>query len=193
MPGTKMTALEIADLIDRLQATYAAWSAALFLSNDDQVLQMLVKKGFDPDSTVRLGRQDNTYYDRIRVWDSINLIRGNSQFNLDFLNSMFMTTLCWVGNELKKNKYFDKTPELEFFRHLRNGVSHGNRFNFQGKEPRLKSEFKGFKITRDLEGQAVLFKFMSTGDLFDLFDVIKAQLRAINPQKSKCKNGDRRV
>ena len=174
-----MTAKEIANLIDRLQATYAATSTALLLLNDDEILQLLLAKGYDPGSTIRLGRRDNTYYEGIKLWDSINLVRGNAGYNLDFLGSYFMTILSFVGNKLSENRYFDKTPEFEFFRHLRNGVSHGNRFNLKYGEPRRPAKFKGFKITPALEGQPVLFEFISTGDLFDLLDHVKAHLQAL--------------
>ena len=174
-----MTAREIADLIDSLQSVYAATSTALLLLNDDQTIQLLAAKGFDPGATIRLGRQDNTYYEGIKLRDSINLVRGNARFNLDFLGSQFMTILSWVGDQLSENGYFDKTPELEFFRHLRNGVSHGNRLNLLHGEPKRPAKFKEFEITPTLHGQPVLFEFISTGDLFDLFDHVKNHLRSL--------------
>ena len=174
-----MTAQEIADLIDRLQAIYAATSTALILLNDEQVLGLLAAKGCDAGSTIRLGRQDNSYYEGIKLWESISLVRGSPAYNLDFLGTQFMTILSWVGHELSENRYFDKTPELEFFRHLRNGVSHGNRFNLRRDEPKRPARFRGFEITPALHEQPVLFEFISTGDLFDLFDHIKTHLRTL--------------
>lgn len=90
-----------------------------------------------------------------------------------------MTIISWVGDELSNNGYFDKTPELEFFRHLRNGISHGNKFSFKNDEPTRLAKFKGFEITKVIQGKTVLFEFISTGDLFDLFDHIKTHLRAL--------------
>jgi len=173
------TAKEIADMLERLQATYAAISTTLILLNNDDILNLLQSKGYDPGSTIRLGRRDGTYYEGIRLWDSIHTVRGSAGFNLDFLGSQFMTILSWVGDELSKNQYFDKTSELEFFRHLRNGISHGNTFNLVNGEPRRKAKFKTFEIVPKLHGSAVLFEFISTGDLFDLFDHIKTHLRAL--------------
>jgi hypothetical protein len=173
------SAKEIADMLERLQDYYAAVSTALVLLNDDEVLRLLQAKGYDPGSTIRLGRRDNSYYEGIKLWDAIHSVRGNAGFNLDFLGSFFMTTLSWVGDELRKNGYFDKTSELELFRHLRNGISHGNTFNLLNGEPRRPARFKGFEITPALHGQNVLFEFMSTGDLFDLFDHVKAHLRTL--------------
>jgi len=174
------TAEEIADLIDRLQTTYAAAATALLLLNDDDVLHLLRTKGYDRGTMIRLGRQDNTFYEGINLWDAINLVRQDHRHNLDFVGSYFMTILLFVGDKLRQNEYFDKTPELEFLRHLRNGVSHGNTFRLRDYgEPRRPATFKGFEITQELEGQSVLFEFIGTGDLFDLFDHIKAHLRAL--------------
>lgn len=86
-----LTAREIADLVERLQATYAATSTALVLLNDPQLEELLTARGYDKGSTIRMGRRDNTYYEGINLWDSIYLVRGNNQFNLDFLGSLFMT------------------------------------------------------------------------------------------------------
>ena len=131
------SAEEIADLIDRLQITYAAAATALLLLNDDDVLQLLRAKGYDRGTMIRLGRQDNTFYEGINLWDAINLVRQDHRYNLDFLGSYFMTILLFVGDKLRLNDYFDKTPELEFLRHLRNGVSHGNTFRLRDYgEPR---------------------------------------------------------
>ena len=174
-----MNAKEIADLIDSLQATYAAISTALLLLNLDETHQLLEKKGFDPGTTINISRMDNTQYTGIKLWDSLHLVRGNQSFNLNYLGSIFMTNLSWIGYELNQNRYFDKTPELEFFRHLRNGVSHGNKFNLLNGEPKRPAKFNAFEITPALHGQPVLFEFISMGDLFDLFDCIKFHLRTL--------------
>ncbi|MCY3019582.1 MAG: hypothetical protein NTW87_11210 [Planctomycetota bacterium] len=173
------SAKDIADMLERLQQYYAAVSTALVLLNDDDVLRLLQAKGYDLGSTIRLGRRDNSYYEGIKLWNAIHSVRRNAGFNLDFLGILFMTSLSWVGDELTKNGYFDETPELELFRHLRNGISHGNTFNLLKGEPRRPAKFKGFEITPALHGQGVLFEFMSTGDLFDLFDHVKAHLRSL--------------
>ncbi len=173
------SAKEIADMLQRLQDYYVAVSTAIILLNDDDALRLLQAKGYDHGSTIRLGRRDNSYYEGIKLWDAIHSVCGNAGFNLDFLGSMFMTTLSCAGDELSKNAYFDKVPVLELFRHLRYGISHGNTFHLINGEPRRTAKFKGFEISPALHGQGVLFEFMSTGDLFDLFDEVKAHLRSL--------------
>lgn len=166
-------------MLDRLQATYAAVLTALLLLNDNNVLSLLQAKGLDPGSSIGLRRRDNTYYKGIDLWDSIRAVQGNAGFNLDYLRSQFMTILSWVGDELCKKHYFDKSSELEFFRHLRNGISHGNAFHLLNGEPRRPAKFKGLEITQALHGKQVLFEFISSGDLLDLFDHTKAHLRSL--------------
>ena len=165
-------ARQIADLIDRLQVAYTASSTALIFLNDPDVARLLTAKGYDPGTTIRLGRKDGSYYDGIRLWESIEQVRNNAPFNRDYLGGHFSTSLSWVGDHLKRAGYFDKSPELEFFRHLRNGVSHGNRFHFDNGEPRRPARFRTFEVTAELEGQSVLFAYIMPGDLFDLFDAI---------------------
>ncbi len=170
---------EIAIMLDRLQGYFAAVTTGILLLNDEAALQLLSRNGYDPGARVRLGRSDNSYYEGIPFWDSIRAVRGNSGFNLDYLGSQLMTILTWVGDELSRNNYFDRTPELEFFRHLRNAVSHGNLFHFAKGEPKRPARFKGFEITPALHGRAFLFEYMGAGDLFDLFDHVKAHLRTL--------------
>jgi len=48
----------------------------------------------------------------------------------DFDRVWLIGALLMVGDALSANKYFGNIPEAEIIRHLRNGVAHGNRFNF---------------------------------------------------------------
>ena len=80
---------------------------------------------------------------------------------------------------LKRHGYFDRAPELELLRHLRNGVAHGNLFRIDNpteitKFPAhnrlawVKSDSKAiFEITPSLRNQPVLFDFMGPGDILE--------------------------
>jgi hypothetical protein len=86
-------------------------------------------------------------------------------------------SLLTIGDALTAHDYFDRAPELELVRHLRNGIAHGNRFEIRDPE-RLKkfpahncdADYRNtiFEITPALDGQPVLFDFMDAGDLLDL-------------------------
>jgi hypothetical protein len=96
--------------------------------------------------------------------------------------------LLALGDELTNAGGFDKGPDLQFIRHLRNGVAHGNRFNLRPGQPSLPAHFTGpdqrllpdgktttppgeaqtFEITPALHGQTVLFDFLGPADVCDL-------------------------
>jgi hypothetical protein len=107
-------------------------------------------------------------------------------------------SLLVVGEALKANHYFDHAPEVELAYHLRNGIAHGNRFQFtaRGRERLAKypahnraAAFRTnttFEIVPALEGQPVLFDFMKAGDVLDLLFSIASHLeemvRRASPQ-----------
>ena len=102
-----------------------------------------------------------------------------------------------LGDELARSNYLDQGPDLEFIRHLRNGIAHGNRFEIRGSEPTRPAHFTGakgtahtsdgqpvwvategsfFEITPAVHGQAVLFDFIGPADVCDLFQFVAVRL-----------------
>jgi hypothetical protein len=85
-----------------------------------------------------------------------------------------------IGDALKPHGYFNRAPELELLRHLRNGVAHGNTFRIDNLKDLEKfpahnrlAWIRGdnkteFEITPNLQNQPVLFDFMGPGDILDL-------------------------
>lgn len=85
----------------------------------------------------------------------------------------------------KKIKY---KPVVEFFRHIRNGCAHGNKFFFKTykdkktgkeiKEPTKTAKFRDLEITRKLmeDNKNVFFDFLSAGDLPYLIEDISKEL-----------------
>lgn len=171
----------VAELIDRLKEYFVAGGLSLVLLNDDDVLRLMERKGYDPGTTIALGRRDNTKYtDLPPLWDAVSAVRGDPQFNLDYLGLLLTVIVSWVGDALAQHRYFDQTPELLFFRHLRNALSHGNKWHFLGAEPRQPAYFGSFVLSKSMHGdEGVLFGFMSTGDVLDLLDHTAAHLRSL--------------
>jgi hypothetical protein len=96
-------------------------------------------------------------------------------------------SLLALGDALKEHGYFDHAPALELVYHLRNGIAHGNHFNFTPSGlDRLKKYpahnrdawFRKmiFEIAPALNGQAILFEFMGAGDVLDLLSSVRAHL-----------------
>ena len=88
-----------------------------------------------------------------------------------------IVTLKVPGPSGKQSGYFDRAPELELLRHLRNGVAQGNSFRIDNPKKLTKfpahnllawakSDSKAvFEITPSLHDQPVLFDFMGPGDI----------------------------
>lgn len=70
-----------------------------------------------------------------------------------------------------------KSPLFEFFRHVRNGSSHGNRFHFLGSEPVRPAQWKGHTVERNLEARQVVGDFLSPAELPLLLADVEAELR----------------
>jgi hypothetical protein len=96
------------------------------------------------------------------------------------MGGLIATAVLWIEDELKANVYFDKTPELEFFRHTRNGLSHGNRFHFMSGQPSRPATFGQFTLDASLQGHNILFEYLSSGDVFDLFDAVYDHRQALS-------------
>jgi hypothetical protein len=98
-------------------------------------------------------------------------------------------SLLAVGDALEDNSYFDRAPELELVRHLRNGIAHGNRFDIRHPDKLTKypahnrdAAFRTntiFEITPALNGRPVLFDFMGAGDVLDLLSSVGLHLDRI--------------
>ncbi len=170
----------IIDAIEKYKKYNNASSFGIVLLNYPDIFENIQSKGYDAGSTARLGRMDNSYYEGLDLYESINAIRGNAEFNLDYYRMIIIAEISYIGDILARNSYFDKSPLLEFLRHFRNGLSHGNKFNFSGKEPIRIAEFKNFKITKELQGQNILFDFIKLGDIYDVFDELKKYVQLLN-------------
>jgi hypothetical protein len=168
-------AATIADMRDNL----AGISTFLMVLNSSRYETILNEYGIDPGSTIELGRLDGSRYTSLDVYKSVGRIRGNPQFNLDYIGVFLMATVSLIADGLAQNSYFARTPELEFLRHLRNAISHGNRFHFRHGEPTRPASFRGFTITKQLEGKRPFWEYMAPGDALDLLDEVELQLRAI--------------
>jgi hypothetical protein len=116
------------------------------------------------------------------------LARTNPAMVADLDRLWLVGALLTIGDALKQHRYFDRAPELELLRHLRNGAAHGNTFRI--KNPKeleeypahnrlawVKSDTKAeFEITLNLQGQPVLFDFMGPGDILHLLMSISLYL-----------------
>jgi hypothetical protein len=129
---------------------------------------------------VQFKRKDGTYYG-VRFHSSTGIALRRRQSWQAFERAIMMGMISLAAAVLDDYKYFDRAPVLEFVRHLRSGISHGNKFHFENNMPNLKypARFGSFTVTKALARRRVLFDFMMPGDVFDLFDEVENHLRQL--------------
>lgn len=173
---------DVGQLAERLYQGYYLHSAMLQVAKHPNV-QALVPS-IEPGQYVPVGRvyrrngTSHTYhFTHYLAWANNNpLVAG------DLEQVWLVGALLRLGDELAQHQYFDRAPELELLRHMRNGIAHGNRFHIT--EPRRLMRFPAhnrlawvreaevFEITPSLDGTPVLFDFMGAGDCLDLLQAI---------------------
>jgi hypothetical protein len=88
--------------------------------------------------------------------------------------------LIIIGDQLERHHYFDRSPGLEFIRHLRHAVARNNRFKIDNPH-KLKQypahnkngKFRGcnqdtcYEITPEINNSVLMWEFMAPGDIMD--------------------------
>ena len=77
----------------------------------------------------------------------------------------------------------DRSPEFEFFRHVRNAASHGNKFHFNASEPARPASWRGLAIAHTsqgsgnpLNGTRCFGQLLGVADIVDLLIDIEAKI-----------------
>lgn len=93
------------------------------------------------------------------------------------------------ADAIAKYEQNDKSPQLEFVRHLRNAISHGNRFNLTTKACKRLEAHPAFlfrangslshKIKPKLDGKQCLGKFIDIPSVFESFDAASLRVQEI--------------
>lgn len=99
-----------------------------------------------------------------------NIQNGKYSLNI-YVNSC----CCMLANSAYESvkERNDKSPEFEFFRHIRNASSHQNKFMFYPHEPALPAYWKGAMIDHKLKGtDNPLYGKECFGSFFGVPDII---------------------
>ena len=173
-------AFDAGQLAERLAQGYYAHLAAISVAADPRASQLAPRTLSG--HTVPIGivkRNDGTEH---AFHFKLYLSRaGTDAFLASELQQVWLAgSLLKLGDTLAQHQYFDRAPELELVRHLRNGIAHGNRFRIDNpanlakfpahnREAWVKSDTKAvFEITTAVQGQSVLFDYMGAGDVLDV-------------------------
>lgn len=175
-------AFRIGRLAHRLCSGYYAHSAIL-----DVVSQIDHSQPIDYTKSMDVIRKDGTkqtfvfdYYLR----ESFRNVQTKEDLDRVWLTGALIT----LGDALGQSKYFDRAPHLELVRHLRNGVSHGNKFRIDSPEmlnkypannfsaPVRSPTASKFEIRSSINGHNVMFDFMEPADFLDLFAAVEIQM-----------------
>lgn len=180
MQNVNQSAFDAGQLAKRLSQGYYTHLAAISVAADPKATQLAPQTlpgHIVPIGTVR--RKDGTEH----AFDFELFLRraGTDAVTIAELERVWLAgCLLTLGDLLARNQYFDRAPELELLRHLRNGIAHGNRFRItnsanlaafpaHNRFAWVRSDTKAmFEITPNLNGQRVLFDFMAAGDVLDL-------------------------
>ena len=185
----------VARLCAELFEGYLAYRAGLSVLRLPEAKKLFVESrqtsqdnNLGPVATVP--RKDGSlwHYNEVQALDPLNA----EELPDDQLGELWLSySLIRLGDELESNSYFDQGPALQFVRHLRNGVAHGNKFDIRthgSNKPPPPAYFTGprhdfnlfgvftspsevertFVITPALNGTKVLFDYVGPGDVLDL-------------------------
>ncbi|SME98225.1 hypothetical protein [Pseudogulbenkiania subflava] len=173
-------AFDVGQLAERLSQGYYAHLAAISVATDPRAAQLAPQ--IQPGQIVPVAdvkRKDGTAH-VFHFLHFLSLASSDDLIAAELERVWFAGTLLRVGDALAQHQYFDRAPELELLRHLRNGIAHGNRFRIDNpssltKFPAhnrlawIRSDLKSdFEIEPALNGTEVLFSFMEPGDILDL-------------------------
>jgi hypothetical protein len=130
--------------------------------------------------TDRIGRINSPLAYHLPLKPSMEHIKKNPNKNIEFLTLPIKAAILHVGDAFSRFGYLNKAPELEFLRHIRNAIAHGNRFNIK-TELKKAAQFDSYTITKSLNGTKLLADgtedgFLYAGDALALFDYLEARL-----------------
>lgn len=124
----------------------------------------------------------------------MNHFEINKKDNITFVTSVVNSSIIFISDMLDSHNLYgykskgeiirdSVSPEIEFLKHIRNGIAHGNKFTIAKGHPKFLAHFNKLNISQDLNGKKVLGSFtggvLDFGDIIELFDKICDQLKSL--------------
>jgi len=184
-------AVDVATLAQRMVSQYFSHVAAMHVARDPRAETL--RPHIEPGQIVpvlKIPRGDGNAM--IMSFDHYLAEGRKPETREDFDRVWLMGALLMVGDALGANGYFGHAPEAEIIRHLRNGIAHGNRFEFKSS---VKNRATGklnypanifryaaqqamptHEIDTNLQGTAVLFGWGGPDSIVDCLTVLGVHL-----------------
>lgn len=186
---SRQAAFETGQLIEKLVAGYYGHLAATIIATDARAVSMA--PAIETGQNVPVGRvfrNDQTSH-TFHFLHYLKTLKTDPVIEETLSRVWLSGVLITAGDLLSKNGYFDKAPEFELVRHLRNGIAHGNTFRIDNVNKLIEfpahnmfaavrsDKHADFVVDESVQGLPVLFDFMGEGDILDL--LISVGLRLI--------------
>lgn len=183
-------ALKVCHLAVNLAHGYFTYLAVMTMAKDERTdsLIQVIEEGEPTEGYIHNSKTGDSHS---FLFEHYYLETRNNEFVKDNLEKVWFTgALLTLGDALAKYDYFDRNPVLEFIRHLRNGIAHGNKFKID-KPDNLKKfpahnrnainkSTANYEITPELQNQPVLFDFIEPCDLVILLNSVGFHLQTIH-------------
>lgn len=178
-------ASSVGGLANRLVEAYLAHAASLMIARSADAATLI--PDVEADQLVPVGRLLNGDGTPFEFHFSYFFeVAGHPTIAEDFDRTYAAGALLALGDALAAQHYFDRAPELELVRHLRNGVAHGNRFNIQHAVQLTTHPANNFdawvktspllEVTPAAHGRTVLFDFVAPADVVGVLQGVAAYL-----------------
>jgi hypothetical protein len=173
-------AQEIIDSIPARKLTYISMNLGLVSMFTPGAVMLVYRQllGMKPGKLpAHMYRRDGSLYG---TFDSEEILAGfphlpGAPARLQRMFPLFLITE--LHHELIGANLVDRSPLMEFLRHLRNAAAHGNHWHFRADEPKRPAALRDLSLDRSFHGQEVFFETLAQGDFLDLLDDVQSYLR----------------
>lgn len=181
-------AIDVGGFIHRLGEGYYAYAAAITILREPKAIDLIppVESGQSVPVGHIAGKFGGGHFYHFPYY--LEQARTNTLITSEMDRVWCVGSLLAISDMLEKYKYFDRNPQLELIRHLRNGVAHGNVFRITDKRNlekyparmRIESIERNhptiYEIKTELNGRQVLFDFIDLADLISAFFFVGSYL-----------------
>lgn len=194
---SRQAAFDTGQLIEKLVAGYYGHLAATIIATDVRAVSMA--PAIETGQNVPVGRvfrNDQTSH-TFHFLHYLKTLKTDPAIEETLSRVWLSGVLITAGDLLSKNRYFDRAPEFELVRHLRNGIAHGNTFRIDSVKNLIEfpahnifaavrsDTHADFIVDESIQGLPVLFDFMGEGDILDLLLSVGLRLIQLGSIESK--------